>query len=103
MSSRSVCPVALSIRAWNHAGVVGSKNETSHTRWPATVSEPSTRASDTAAQNGTGCWIGGSCTERTQRLCGVARSQRKWPMMIEDEWPRIVYERPLGAFALYTV
>ena len=100
MSSSSVCPVALSIRARNHAGVVGSKNETSHTSCPRTVSVPSTRASETADQNGTGWRIGGSCTERTQRLCGVARSQRELPMMIDAEWPLIVYESPLGDFAL---
>ena len=44
--------------------------------------------------------IGGTCTERTQRLCGVARSQRELPMMIDAEWPLIVYESPLGDFAL---
>src|SRR6516225_10155386 len=70
MSSTIVRPVDFSTLASNQAGVSGSKNETTHTGLPPTVSSPSTRALLTDAQNGCGCAVHG--VERVGRARGEA-------------------------------
>src|SRR5262249_34640187 len=103
MSSPSVRPLRGSIAASNHAGVVGSKNETRVTRCDPTVPVPSTCAFVTSSQKGCGWSRGGSCDDFSQGAVGVARSQRSPSMITDDEWPLIEYASECGATARYTV
>ena len=97
MRSSSVCPVRFSTVASNHAGVRGSKNETSQAGRPATETVPRTCAFETPTQKGTGSVIGPDCDDSTHRPSGVERSQRRAPITIPPPSPRMLYDARSGA------
>ena len=70
--------------------MTGSKNEMIETGLPLTSPSPRIRALATAAQNGTGCRIGGSWADSTHFAVGVGLSHRFVPMMIAEERREIV-------------
>ena len=74
----SVWNVCRSIATVNHAGVPGSKNEIRQAGRPATVVVPSTCASVTRTQAGTGC-VSRLCADGTHFLLVGERSQRRSP------------------------
>src|SRR5947199_8698910 len=96
MRTSSVRSVRLSIAIVNHAGVPGPKNDASHAGRACTVVDPSTGASVTLTQPGTG-WVTGVWADSVQVLPPGGRSQRCAPTMIPAQPRRTWYATRFGA------
>ena len=92
-----------SIQVVNHAGIVGSTKDTTHTGRPATLVRASRRTSVALLQLGCGTASAGIWELRVHGPLGLIRSHRRSPITTAEAPRRMSYDIRFGAANLHVV